>query len=146
MARDLHDSVTQSLYSLSLFARSGRDAAEEGDTERLITSLSRLEGTALQALREMRLLLYELRPEVLEQEGLIRTLEQRFDAVERRAGMKATIIYQAEGEPGTAPGPGKRALLPGHGSLEQHAQARRSLGGDGAAMAKRFQGRSGGRR
>ena len=95
LARDLHDSVTQSLYSLSLFARSGRDAADEGDSARLTSSLTKLETTALQALREMRLLLYELRPEALEQEGLIRTIEQRFDAVERRAGMQATVAYQA---------------------------------------------------
>jgi signal transduction histidine kinase len=95
LARDLHDSVTQSLYSLSLFARSGRDAAEEGDSDRLDASLTKLETTALQALREMRLLLYELRPQALEQEGLIRTIEQRFDAVERRAGIKATVDYQA---------------------------------------------------
>ena len=95
LARDLHDSVTQSLYSLSLFARSGRDAVEEGDTDRLVANLSTLEATALEALREMRLLLYELQPEVLEQEGLIRTLEQRFDLVERRAGMKAALILQA---------------------------------------------------
>lgn len=99
LARDLHDSVTQSLYSVSLFARSGRDAFEDGDTDRLSTSLTRLEATALQALREMRLLLYELRPEALEQEGLIRTLERRFDAVERRAGIKATVIHQVEGGP-----------------------------------------------
>jgi PAS domain S-box-containing protein len=95
LARDLHDSVTQSLYSLSLFARSGRDAAQEGDTDRLASSLTRLEATALQALREMRLLLYELRPSALEQQGLIRTLEQRFDAVERRAGMNATVAYES---------------------------------------------------
>jgi len=95
LARDLHDSVTQSLYSLSLFARSGRDALEEGDTQRLTSSLGRLESTALQSLREMRLLLYELRPEALEQEGLIRTLERRFDTVERRAGMTATALYEA---------------------------------------------------
>ncbi len=96
LARDLHDSVTQSLYSLSLFARSGRDALEDGDTDRLASSLARLEGTALQSLREMRLLLYELRPAMLEQEGLIRTLEQRFDAVERRAGMRATLAYEGD--------------------------------------------------
>ena len=95
LARDLHDSVTQSLYSLNLFARSGRDALQDGDTGRLASSLIRVETTALQSLREMRLLLYELRPEALEQEGLIRTLERRLDAVERRAGMTATVTYEA---------------------------------------------------
>ena len=33
LARDLHDSVTQSLYSLSLFSRAGREAAEDGDAD-----------------------------------------------------------------------------------------------------------------
>jgi signal transduction histidine kinase len=98
LARDLHDAVTQSLYSLSLFARSGRDAAEEGDGERLAASLTSLEATSLQALKEMRLLLYELRPEALEAEGLLRTVERRFDAVERRAGTKATVILEVEDE------------------------------------------------
>ena len=32
LARDLHDSVTQSLYSLTLFSRAGREAAADGDT------------------------------------------------------------------------------------------------------------------
>ena len=95
LARDLHDSVTQSLYSLSLFARSGRDALEDGDTGRLASSLTKVEDTSLQSLREMRLLLYELRPMALGQEGLVRTLEQRFEAVERRAGIKATLAYAA---------------------------------------------------
>lgn len=97
LARDLHDSLTQSLYSLNLFARSGRDAMQDGDPDRLTTSLVRLETTSRQALREMRLLLYELQPEVLEQEGLIRTLERRFDAVERRAGVTATVRYHQDG-------------------------------------------------
>jgi signal transduction histidine kinase len=95
LARDLHDSVTQSLYLLALYAGGGRDAARDGDLERVTELLSDLESNALHALREMRLLLYELRPEALEQEGLARTLERRFEAVERRAGMKATVIYQA---------------------------------------------------
>ena len=72
LARDLHDSVTQSLYSLSLFSRAGREAAEDGDADRLKHSLTELERNTLHALREMRLLLYELRPADLEQEGLIR--------------------------------------------------------------------------
>ena len=33
LARDLHDSVTQSLYSLSLFSRAAREAAEDGDAD-----------------------------------------------------------------------------------------------------------------
>ncbi|MFN8458380.1 MAG: histidine kinase [Anaerolineae bacterium] len=91
LARDLHDSVTQSLYSLSLFSRAAREAAEDSDMERLTHSLNELERNTLHALREMRLLLYELRPADLEQEGLIRAVELRLDTVERRLGLKLDV-------------------------------------------------------
>ena len=91
LARDLHDSVTQSLYSLSLFSRAGREAAEDGDTNRLNHSLTELERNTLHALREMRLLLYELRPADLEEEGLIRAIELRLNAVERRANLQLDV-------------------------------------------------------
>jgi signal transduction histidine kinase len=91
LARDLHDSVTQSLYSLSLFSRAAREAAEDGDADRLSRSLTELEHNTLHTLREMRLLLYELRPADLEQEGLIRAIEMRLDAVECRANMQVDV-------------------------------------------------------
>ncbi len=101
LARDLHNSVTQSLYSLSLFSRAGREAAEDGDTERLRHSLTELERNTLHALREMRLLLYELRPADLEQEGLIRAVELRLNTVERRVGLKLDV--QLDELPGMSP-------------------------------------------
>ena len=91
LARDLHDSVTQSLYSLTLFSRAGREAAADGDAPRLQESLANLEHTTLHALREMRLLLYELRPADLEREGLRRALELRLNTVERRAGLRLDV-------------------------------------------------------
>lgn len=91
LARDLHDSVTQSLYSLSLFSHSAREAAADGDADRLNTSLLALEQNTLHALREMRLLLYELRPADLEQEGLRKAIELRLNAVERRANLKLDV-------------------------------------------------------
>jgi signal transduction histidine kinase len=42
----------------------------------------------------MRLLLYELRPSILEQEGLVRALRIRLDTVERRVGIK--VQFQAD--------------------------------------------------
>jgi len=101
LARDLHDSVTQSLYSLSLFSRAGREAAEDGDMDRLRHSLTELERNTLHALREMRLLLYELRPADLEQEGLIRAVELRLNTVERRVGLKLDV--QLDELPGMSP-------------------------------------------
>ncbi len=91
LARDLHDSVTQTLYSLALFSRAGREAAADGDTVRLTESLSELEENTLHVLREMRLLLYELRPADLQREGLKRALELRLNTVERRAGLQLDV-------------------------------------------------------
>jgi signal transduction histidine kinase len=88
LARDMHDSVSQTLYSLSLFAQTAREAADDGDGERLAFSLDNLQHATLQALREMRLLLYELRPADLQREGLVRALELRLDAVERRIDLQ----------------------------------------------------------
>jgi len=56
LAGELHDSVTQSLYSLTLLAEAGRRLANAGDLKRVQTYLIRLGETAQQALKEMRLL------------------------------------------------------------------------------------------
>lgn len=94
LARDLHDSVTQSLYSLTLFAEAGRRQLAAGDAARAEASLAQLGETARQALREMRLLVYELRPLVLETEGLVGALRQRLDAVERRSGVRVHLAVE----------------------------------------------------
>lgn len=91
LARDLHDAITQSLYSLSLFSRAGREAVEDQDADRLQHSLSQIESTALHALREMRLLLYELRPADLKREGLKQAIELRLDMVERSVGLRVDV-------------------------------------------------------
>jgi len=44
----------------------------------------------------MRLLVYELRPQVLRSEGLIGALEQRLEAVERRAGIDARLVVDVD--------------------------------------------------
>jgi signal transduction histidine kinase/HAMP domain-containing protein len=91
LARDLHDAVSQSLYSLTLLARSGRDALESGDRVKLTESLELLEVNSLAALREMRLLLYQLRSMALEEGGIRQVLETRFGLVERRSGIQTSV-------------------------------------------------------
>lgn len=91
LARELHDAVSQSLYSLTLFARSGRDAFEVGNQAKLLESLEQVEMNSLTALREMRLLLYQLRSLALEEGGLKQAIKARFDLVERRSGIEASI-------------------------------------------------------
>ncbi|MFQ5594216.1 MAG: sensor histidine kinase [Anaerolineae bacterium] len=94
LARDLHDSVTQSLYSLTLLAEGWRRMATAGKLERVDELLAELGEISQQALREMRLLVYELRPPALEREGLLGALHQRLGAVEKRAGVDARLIAE----------------------------------------------------
>ena len=88
LAREIHDAVSQTVYRLSLFARSAHDAQEIGDEDTLNENLTDIETTALQVMREMRLLLYQLRI-FEEQKDIYSALENRFNQVERRLGMQA---------------------------------------------------------
>lgn len=94
LARDLHDSVTQALYSVSLFAEAGRTLAHAGDLEKASRYFTDVLDTGQQALKEMRLLLYKLRPAHLEDEGLVAALQHRLRAVENRAGVKTEMVVQ----------------------------------------------------
>ncbi len=93
LARDLHDSVSQALYSMSLLAAAGRRLAQSGSNQALLDeTLLKLGTTSQQALKEMRLLLYRLRPLALQLDGLAETLQHRLDAVEKRAGINARLV------------------------------------------------------
>lgn len=96
LARDLHDAVTQSIYSLTLLAEAGQRMIKNGDIQQAESNNYRLREIAQQALQEMRLLVYELRPQVLRSEGLIGALEHRLEAVERRAGIDARLVVDEE--------------------------------------------------
>ena len=91
LARALHDSVTQSLYSLTLFAEAAKDWAAAGEMDNVKPNLDRISETAQQSLKEMRLLVYELRPSGLQTEGLVEALRRRLDAVEKRAGIETHL-------------------------------------------------------
>jgi PAS domain S-box-containing protein len=92
LSRELHDSVTQSLYSLTLLSEGWRRMAAAGRLENVTDSLAELGSIGQQALKEMRLLVHQLRPPALEKEGLLGALHQRLGAVERRAGVEARLI------------------------------------------------------
>ena len=94
LARELHDSVTQSLYSLGLFAASALEESRSGHLEPVQHYLTRIGETNQQALKEMRLMIYELRPVDLERLGLVGALHRRLAAVEQRAGITARLIAE----------------------------------------------------
>ncbi|MBX2999584.1 MAG: GAF domain-containing protein [Caldilineaceae bacterium] len=94
LARDLHDSVTQALYGATLYAEAAARLLDAGNTQVAAEHLRNLRDTAHEALGEMRLLIFELRPSVLEAEGLAAALHARLEAVEGRTGLGTEITVE----------------------------------------------------
>jgi signal transduction histidine kinase len=96
LARELHDSVTQSLYGMSLHAEAAGRALADGDPGAVDANLKEIRETSQEALGEMRLLLFELRPPLLAEHGLIGALRSRLSAVEARAGLLTELHGDGE--------------------------------------------------
>jgi signal transduction histidine kinase len=94
LARDLHDSVVQALYGVTLHAEVARRLLTTSDALAASGYLRTLQDTAQEALDEMRLLIFELRPPILEQAGLVAALQGRLDAVEGRANLQTRLIVE----------------------------------------------------
>jgi len=90
LARELHDSVTQALFSMTLVTRTiemqlDRDVAAA--RQQLVT----LRDLQREALAEMRALIFELRPGNLEQDGLIHALKTHSSALQARIGLPIVV-------------------------------------------------------
>ena len=92
LARDLHDSVTQSLYSLTLLSNGWGTMAEQGRLGDAVDCFKQLGEVSQQALKEMRLLIHQLRPPILEEVGIVGALQQRLDGVEQRASVETRLL------------------------------------------------------
>jgi signal transduction histidine kinase len=90
IARDLHDSVSQSLFSTTLHVRTAQHAlAREGldSTGTVEGELSEIGQLTRGALAEMRALIFELRPGALTEEGLVAALTKQASALSAREGL-----------------------------------------------------------
>jgi signal transduction histidine kinase len=90
IARDLHDSVSQSLFSTTLHVRTAQRAlTREGldPTGPVGEELSEIGQLTRGALAEMRSLIFELRPDVLAEEGLVAALTMQAVALSAREGL-----------------------------------------------------------
>jgi PAS domain S-box-containing protein len=96
IARELHDSVTQSLYSINLQSDATILALSSGRVEDAEKRLQMLKDIAQESMSEMRLLIYEMHPSILEEAGLAAALRQRLETVESRSGIEVDL--QVEGD------------------------------------------------
>jgi PAS domain S-box-containing protein len=95
IALELHDSVSQLLYGICLFSTVAIRASREGRYEQTEQNLSEIKENALQALQEMRLLIFELHPPMLEDAGLAVALQNSLEAVEARTGLQTALRVES---------------------------------------------------
>lgn len=97
LSRDLHDSVSQALYGIALGAETARrllDSEPAGAAEPLDYVLSLAEA----GLAEMRALIFDLRPESLETEGLVAALEKQAASLRARhsVSVDASLCHEPD--------------------------------------------------
>jgi PAS domain S-box-containing protein len=94
LARELHDSVSQALFSMKLHARAAQLAMDKqglpGDGP-LGRSIAQLRELTQAALAEMRALIFELRPDALAEEGIVAALGKQAAALSARSGLTVAV-------------------------------------------------------
>src|SRR4029453_16498 len=94
IARDLHDSVSQSLFSTTLHVRTAQHALELeklDSTGPVGEELSEIGQLTRGALAEMRALIFELQPGALAEEGLVAALAKQASALSAREGLAIEV-------------------------------------------------------
>jgi signal transduction histidine kinase len=99
LARELHDSVSQALFSMTLHARAAErhlTAAGRQPNEPALGAVQKLTELTQGALAEMRALIFELRPGALAEEGLVAALTRQAAALAARETVPITVTGPAE--------------------------------------------------
>jgi len=97
LARDLHDSVTQSIFSMTLTAESARILLERDHTK-VAPQLERLQSLAQEALLEMRSLIYQLRTTEGATEELVPAIQQHLASLKSREGLTVELHVEGDGQ------------------------------------------------
>jgi PAS domain S-box-containing protein len=90
LARELHDSVTQALFSMTLLSRS-IELLLDRDPAQVPEKLVSLRELQRDALAEMRALIFELRPGNVEEHGLIQALRTHSASLAGRIGLPVVV-------------------------------------------------------
>ena len=90
MARDLHDSIVQSLHSASLLVDNLKRLPDQNNTSQSHKLVEGIAASVRQALREMRLMIYQWQPGA-EKLNFISCLKDRLASVEERVGLQVNL-------------------------------------------------------
>jgi signal transduction histidine kinase len=101
LAGELHDSVSQALFSMTLHTRAMQLAVQQGTDQsgRVVNGLAELRELAQGALADMRTLIFQLRPDALHEEGLVTAIRRHVAAVSVRAGINIDVYAPVDRMP-----------------------------------------------
>jgi signal transduction histidine kinase len=103
LARDLHDSLTQRLFSLNLTLEAAAATATGADPGPTVEAIGQARRLVDSALAELRTLIFELRPPALEADGLLGALRKHAELLGRAHSVPVIVT---DARPAGAPGPG----------------------------------------
>jgi signal transduction histidine kinase len=126
LARNLHDSVSQTIFSMRLTAEAARLLLEQNKAKAR-EQLERLQELAESALASMRALIHELRPTAIAEQGLVPALRRLLALLERQHGLSTT--FDVSGEPDLSSEQAEqvyRIVQEGLNNVVKHAQIDRA--------------------
>ncbi|MBC8100700.1 MAG: GAF domain-containing sensor histidine kinase [Armatimonadetes bacterium] len=91
IARDLHDSVTQALYGITLCTEAAIRQLAQGDTAAATERLHQMQQLTQEGLREMRALIFELHSPLMHQAGLVEALHRYSQFIEAHTMLHMTV-------------------------------------------------------
>jgi signal transduction histidine kinase len=101
LARDLHDAVSQTLFSLTLTAEAAAELIDR-DPAAARAQLAEVGRLAAEARAEMRSLVFQLRPADLEADGLVATLRKHVAVLDRMHPARVELTVRGDGAPDAA--------------------------------------------
>jgi signal transduction histidine kinase len=108
IAHDLHDAVSQKLFSLRLTAKAAAKLVDR-DPARARAELQEVARLAAEAADELRTVVVELRPAALDEDGLVATLASQVQVLDR--AHSATVAFDEDGGVRTLPPAQEAAVL-----------------------------------
>src|SRR6478735_7045336 len=90
LAHELHDAVSQKLFSLRLTAQAAATLVDR-DPSRAKGELQQVAALAAEATEELRAAVVELRPAALDEDGLVATLRTQIQVLDRAHGARVTF-------------------------------------------------------
>jgi signal transduction histidine kinase len=110
LARDLHDSIKQQIFSINVSAAAAQERwADDGVGAR--QALEDVRNSAREAMTEMEAMLQQLRPAPLENVGLVEALRKQAEALQYRSGACVTTEFSDLPDNDTLPPGAQEAIF-----------------------------------